>query len=388
VRTVIACIAVLGVAAPARADDEPEELDDNALQIHAFVSQGFLKSTHNNYLANSKSGSFEFFEAGINFQKQLTERLRVGLQLFSRDLGPLGDYKTKLDWAYLDYHWRDALGFRAGRIKLPFGLYNDTSDIDAAHPTALLPQSVYPAQNRDFLLAQTGVELYGYRNFGRPGALDYRAYAGTIFIDLGSQPPGSPFAVADLTIPYVVGGRVMWEPPTEGLRIGASVQRLRLDMNVLDLRDPAMPVPVTATIPATLAVASVEYTVDDVLFAAEYSRWYTSVASSNPMVIPEGDQTAERAYWLAAYRPRPWLQPSVYYALYYPQIHHATGVSARSHDAAAAIRFDLTSYWSLKFEAHYMRGTAGLSTTLNPGFTLDQLADHWALFVVKTTAYF
>src|SRR5688572_1945384 len=127
------------------------------LQVHAFVSQGFLKSSDNNFLASTDRGAFEFFEAGINVQKQLTPKMRWGIQLFTRDLGPIGNYTARVDWAFLDYRWRDWLGVRAGRIKLPFGLYNDTSDIDAAQPTALLPQAVYPAENLDFLLAQTGV---------------------------------------------------------------------------------------------------------------------------------------------------------------------------------------------------------------------------------------
>ena len=36
-------------------------------QIHGFVSQGFIKSTDNNYLGQSERGSFEFTEVGINF---------------------------------------------------------------------------------------------------------------------------------------------------------------------------------------------------------------------------------------------------------------------------------------------------------------------------------
>ena len=43
----------------------------------------------------------------------------------------LGNYDVKLDWFYLDYHFSDAFGIRAGRTKLPFGLYNEFADVDA-----------------------------------------------------------------------------------------------------------------------------------------------------------------------------------------------------------------------------------------------------------------
>src|SRR3989475_517531 len=167
------------------------------LQIHGFVSQGFLLTSDNNYLANSSRGSFEFSEVGVNITLPATDRLTLGVQVFTRKLGPIGDYRGSLDWYYLDYHWRDWLGFRAGRVKLPFGLYNDSSDIDSARTAVLLPQSIYPAQNRDFLLAQTGAEIYGYTGLGSGGALDYRLYAGTIFLDVRPQ-PASPFTVIDL----------------------------------------------------------------------------------------------------------------------------------------------------------------------------------------------
>src|SRR5438067_6861490 len=173
------------------------------LDVHGFISQGFLLTSANDYLADSSRGSFEFSEVGLNFTLPATDRLTLGVQIFSRKLGPLGDYRATLDWYYLDYHWRDWLGIRAGRVKLPFGLYNDISDVDSARTAVLLPQSIYPAQNRDFLLAQTGVEAYGYTRLGALGALDYRLYAGTIFLDLKQQ-PGSRTTVLDLDVPYVV----------------------------------------------------------------------------------------------------------------------------------------------------------------------------------------
>src|ERR1041384_1788501 len=134
--------------------------DGLTVEMHGFVSQGAIKTTGNNYLvANSKRGSVEFAEIGANFSGQLTDRLRVGFQLFASKLGSNGTFNVKADWFNLDYRWRDWLGLRAGRVKLPFGLYNDTSDIDAARVPVLLPQSMYSVTSRDFLLAQTGLEI-------------------------------------------------------------------------------------------------------------------------------------------------------------------------------------------------------------------------------------
>jgi hypothetical protein len=82
-------MALAGVASAEEAVDF-----DRELHVHAFVSQGFLKSTDNDFLADSSRGSFEFFEAGLNVSRAMSDQLRLGMQLFSRDLGPNGDYKV------------------------------------------------------------------------------------------------------------------------------------------------------------------------------------------------------------------------------------------------------------------------------------------------------
>src|SRR4051794_11709458 len=87
----------------ARADEDDATTSVLPVEVHGFVSQGFIESTANNYLANSKDGSFQFSEVGINFTKTLTDRMRMGIQLFTHDLGPLGNYRTRFDWFYLDY---------------------------------------------------------------------------------------------------------------------------------------------------------------------------------------------------------------------------------------------------------------------------------------------
>jgi hypothetical protein len=374
-------LLVAGPAFPARLG-LPGALPE--LQVHGFVSQGYLLSTANDYLADSSRGSFDFSELGLNVTLPATDQLTLGAQIFSQKLGPLGDYRAKLDWYYLDYHWRDWLGVRAGRVKLPFGLYNDVSDIDAARTAILLPQSVYPAQNRNFLLAQSGGELYGYSGLGWAGSVDYRLYAGTIFLDAGSQ-PGGAYSVVDLNVPFVLGGRVMWGAPLEGLRVGGSVQYLRLDTDLLGKSAAA---PVALRVPALLWVASTEYVWRDLLVAAEYSRWSVRVESSDPSSFPESSTTSERGYLLGTYRVTSWLQAGSYYSLFFPNVDRRTGRDALQHDVALTLRFDVNPYWLIKLEGHYMHGTAGLSSSLNDNQPLSALTPTWGLFTVKTTALF
>jgi hypothetical protein len=376
-------VALSLVASRAAATEIGTEGDLLSVDVHAFVSQGFILTKDNNYLAdNTTHGSFQFSEIGINFTKSLTDKLRAGLQLFAQDLGRTGNYNAKVDWAYLDYRWNDWLGFRVGRVKVPFGLYNEINDIDAARVPILLPQSVYPLQNSNYLLAQTGVELYGYARSRVAGALDYRLYGGTIFLDT-TTPPGSPYQVLDLNVPYVLGGRVLWDTPLEGLRVAGSLQALRLDTTLLTNAKT-----VVVEVPVILSVASVEYAVGDLVLTGEYSRWYAKANTSDPALFPAASLVSERAYGMATYRVAKWLQPGVYYSVLFPDIHHRSGRANVQHDMATTLRFDINTHWLVKVEGHYMAGTAGLDPTLNSNTPLTALERYWVALLVKTTAYF
>jgi hypothetical protein len=370
-----ALIAVIGGAAHAE-----DAADEAPLQVHGFASQGALLTSDNNYLARTERGSLEFTEAGINFTKSFDDQLSVGFQLFTRDLGPEGTYAAKFDWLYLDYRWKDWLGVRAGRVKLPHGLYNDTSDIDAAQPVILLPQAVYPATNRNFLLAQTGLELYGYRSSESAGALDYHVYLGTLYLSI---PDSSSIQINKLDVPYVVGGRVLWETPIEGLRGGVSALNGKLEGAYTQ---PGMspPTVVPFDVSSTNWLSSVEYLNRGILLAAEYGR---SMGRST-VGTTVAHTTAEHMYGLAGYRWRPWLQTTAYYSLLYPDVHQRSGKIHHQYDAAGSVRFDITPHWILKFEAHFVRGTAALSPDLNDGKARSDLVNQWWLVAAKTTVYF
>jgi hypothetical protein len=380
----ILLLASLGGAGGVQAAEGAAGFSVPTPEIHGFVSQGYIRTTSNNYLARSKTrrGSFEFAEVGINFTEPLSDNLRTGIQLFARDLGSLGNYEVKADWFYVDYRFADWLGLRAGRIKVPFGLYNEINDVDSARVPILLPQSTYPIRNRDFLLAQTGVELYGRLVAGAAGALDYRAYMGTIFLDV-TTPPGSPYVVLESTVPYLLGGRLLWETPVEGLRVGGSIQKLRLDTKLL-----AGGAPYAAKIPAVLWVTSLEYAANELSLAAEYGRWHTRTSTNLPDPALNNSAVSERLYFMAALRLNNWFEPGAYYSLLFPRVDDRGGTGEQQNDVALTLRFDLDPHWLLKLEGHYLVGTAGVESRLNGGARLDDLSRQWGAFLAKTTAYF
>ncbi len=369
------------------------------VDVHAFISQGFALSTDNNYLTSSKEGSLELTEAAINFTKPLGDDFRLGLQLFARKLGPDDDYIPQLDWYYLDYRVTEWLGIRAGRTKIPFGLYNESIDVDAARVPVLLPQSIYPDHHRELLLAQSGLELYGSISLASLGVVEYRAYGGTFFLDT-STPPNPNVTITDAEVSYVTGGRIMWLTPLDGLSLGVSGQALRYEIESTFKPEITQALVAGGIAPAdfdgsirlefpiTLWVASIEYAFQDLLVSLEYGRWWADLQSSQPTLIPSDGPVNERFYAMASYRLSSFFVPGIYFASYFEDV-DARGVPGKfQHDLALTLRFDLTSYWLVKLEGHLYRGTGHLDGRLNDHKELKDLEGRWGLFLLKTTAYF
>jgi hypothetical protein len=384
---VLGALALLLAGGAASAAEPDPELDVLAVEVHGFVSQGFMLTTGNDYIAeHSTDGSFELTEIGINFTKKLGDNFGVGLQLFAQDFGITGDYRPRADWFYLDYRFRDWLGLRVGRLKIPYGLHNESVDIDSARVPVLLPPSVYPLQNREILFAHSGAELYGFLRLPALGALDYRLFGGTIFLDSDSLTPPRAQLELEFYVPYVFGGRLLWELPVPGLRIGASVEAVRLETTVTS---PLLPAPLEIESDNWLWVGSAEYLAGELTLTAEYSRWFGHQTSNDATLSPEIESESERAYAMASYRVRPWFHPGVYYSLLFPEVSQREGRENVQHDVALTLRFDINSHWLLKLEGHYLNGTAGLVNSLRINPPDISTADRqWAAFFVKTTAHF
>ena len=157
----------------------------NGIDIHGFISQGYLKTDHNNYLADTEDGTFQFNEMGINFNAQVTDELRIGAQFFARDMGIDGNDEIVLDWANGDYIFTNWFGMRVGLNKVPIGFHNKNRDIDMLRTWVLLPQGNYPELIRDFMGTFKGVNVYGTIATKKMGAISYDFLFGKANADIG-----------------------------------------------------------------------------------------------------------------------------------------------------------------------------------------------------------
>ncbi|RKD84723.1 hypothetical protein [Kushneria marisflavi] len=151
---------VIGIS-PARADVF------DTVQAHGFMSQALIISRHNDFFGPSTQdgGSLQYTEVGANVSMRPTNNLLISAQVLSRRAGDDNEnYEPRLDYGLLDYQLlannHRSAGFQIGRIKHPYGLYNQTRDIAFTRPGILLPQSIYFDRTRSFGLSSDGVLLY------------------------------------------------------------------------------------------------------------------------------------------------------------------------------------------------------------------------------------
>ena len=119
---------------------------EDDIQFHGFFSQGLFHSSGNNVFGKSKNSvSSGLTELGLNVSYQMLNNLSFAAQgLYRRAGAGTGDGgEVTLDYAFVDImllNFPDGrLGVRGGRIKNPWGLYNETRDVAFTHPTIFLP---------------------------------------------------------------------------------------------------------------------------------------------------------------------------------------------------------------------------------------------------------
>ncbi len=373
--------------------------EQNDIQMHGFSSQGYLKSTENNYLGDSKEGSWEFNEIGVNFAIPISDELRFGIQFFSRDLGTNGNNRLIIDWAFMDYSFQDWLGFRAGKIKTPFGLYNRQRDADILRTSILLDQSVYSEAMRDFLVAFQGISFYGSSTLGIAGDLDYEVFGGKIDISADTSFEGgvskmvpveymglvSPETIISISVSQMFGGMLVWNMPLPGLRVSGTYLSGEGDIG-MDIGLGPMDVDISLN---NISVLSTEYEIGPAIFAAEYLMM--DIDFDSPFIVIPLE--LEGWYGRISWRLLDWLSLGASYGEFYPRPDDKTGSDydgtpmraafAWQKDAGVSVRFDIVEKWSLKLETHFINGLAQVE-----GTDYSVMEEDWILLAAKTSLSF
>lgn len=367
-------------------------------QVHGFISQGYLKTSGNNYLIDdSENGTFQFFEAGINFGLDLSDRLSLGFQLLARDFGDYGNGDVVVDWANANYEWKEWLGLRVGRIKIPYGLYNETRDVDMLRTTLFLPAPIYNENFRDSFSQMQGIGFYGAIDASSSGIFEYQLNVGQGSIDRESDAqriieevlrmvnyPGQVNGSYEVDPSFA--GKLVWNTPLTGLLLSGSFIMV----------DACLPLTNGETVfnNSDWYVFSLEYTLGDCVVASEYliMDWELGLGAIR---FPS---TFESYYVGLSYRFTHWLETAVFYSelssnedgnnrdLFVDVLgspdHHSW-----QKDFGLSFRFDVNNHWLIKLEGHLIDGNA-LVSIIDNNNNPQALEKYWHMIGVKMTFHF
>jgi hypothetical protein len=384
--------------------------DANALQyknihIHGFISQGYMISDRNNYLADSHGGTLEFNDAAINFSRQLYPNFHIGCQLYTRDIGDVGNNKIEIDWAFADFRMTDLVGFRLGKIKIPHGLYNETRDIDMLRTFIFLPP-VYYDISRSTINALNGVDIYGNYQFETIGNIEYQILNGVKRIETDSgwsrYMERRGMDITRFESGYTGCGKLTWSPNIEGLRLG--VTNIFFDINA-DAETNQFPLSAQYRIDGpdlryqlsnfNIMVNYVEYTLQEMIFAAEYMTFRgdlvikTLSSEMEPIVFNVPIKT-DALYLSMTYRLKNNFEIGGYYAVFWPDASDKNGkLQTQDYigwhkEAAICFRFDITNSIAFKTETHLIDGGALMMPQDNP----DGVEQRTALLLLKLSYSF
>ncbi len=382
----LAVSALLVGATTARA--QQFTVANKTVQVHGFASQGFAVSNDNNFLTmDTSNGSATMTDFGFNAATQLTPKLRVGAQVFGRNIGRLGNWYPEVDWAFADYRLVDWLGFRGGKVKTTLGLYNDSQDMEFLHTWALMPQSVYPTDVRGDNIAHVGADIYGHVRIKRVGAFSYTLWGGKRLNDpeggylfglststRAVNPDGTFKYITSATknITYyggpVYGADLRWTTPVEGLLMGLSYTKAHIDTRGVYLKPTTIPYRMYTVKDPQWAYYA-EYARYDLRLAGEFRKEVKQSVMMSPVGVPiPGNENARSWYVSAAYRLTKHLELGTYHSRFVAawNLSHSDP-SNHVYDQVMTGRIDVNDYVTFKVEGHFIDG-AMINSALDRGF--------------------
>ncbi len=383
-----------------RSTDRPGDL-----QIHGFVTQGYILTSDNNFFGNShKDGSFGLTEAGLNASVRPLPKLQLSAQVLSRRAGEGSTGMPRLDYGFLDYrlysHEANQFGIRVGRIKNPFGFYNETRDVAFTRPSILLPQSIYFDRTRNLGLSGDSVQLYGETAVTRLGTISTQfgvwlpivSDKDTQLSILGTIPMGQ----LNREVSYI--GRGIFETNDKSLRLGISGIWLNTSYDPSSKsHDPIGP----GAFQFTPIYFSAQYNTERWTLTSEYAIRHLKYDDNfNSKILDGLNLYGESYYFQGEYRFTPRLEGIVRYDALFTDRSDRSGNhwAAQSpmrqglehtryaRDITIGLRWNVTPEFMLRAEYHHVNGTGWLSRLDNPN--PQDTVKNWDLFAIQASYRF
>jgi len=394
-------LSLIFLARPSLAEEPPKLQNLNLFKLNGFLSQGYIKTNKNNFFGHSNdSGSLDFREIGLTASLRPLPKLQLSGQLLHRRAGTSSNGGIHIDFGFLDYNFINTpaaeIGIRLGRMKNPFGFYNDTRDVPFTRPSILLPQSIYFDRTRNLALASDGGQLYG-ESRASWGNIAIQFVAGFPQVDdrstevsiLGPIPHSGNLKPK---VSYL--GRILYELPDSRLRLAISGSQVNAayDSGEKDILHDS------GSVKFYPLILSAQYNAEHWSITSEYALRHFRLSNfSDPRL--EQNLTGESFYLQGTYRFSSSWEAVLRYDLLFTdrkdrsgkKYAAATGYKAPAHnhyakDITIGLRWNITPAIMLSTEYHRINGTAWLSPLDNHDMTHTE--KNWNLFAVQASYRF
>lgn len=378
--------AVAAASLPVVAHDAPGSGEWRS-QVHGFAAQGAAYSWGNDFIGQSTDGSFAYYEWGLNAAAELGP-VTIAAQGILRRVGQSDRAGPRLDFGFVDLHPIETptvqAGVRYGRVKNPYGLFNDTRDVIFARPSILLPNSVYfdmsGGGTRNFLFSSDGGQAYGgwtvgdhYLTLNVTHALDRDLDDEEVRSLFGS----SPTTDVSVTIDDLVFWRIMDEWAGGTWRAAFSALAAKVDFDSAFL---------TGAVDYDSYVLSLEHRAERFSVIAEFAL--------NRFESPgQGRQTGDGFYVQGDYRiGQEWTVMARYDAQYsdrddrdgrdYAAANPGSSRYSRyTHDYVLGASWRPTVRWGVWVEQHFVRGSSAIPRIENEGRSIAASSELLLLMV-------
>lgn len=369
---VLILLGLASVTAPAAALD---------YQFHGFAAQGFSLSDGNNYFGDSRHGSGNFYELGLNSTVAISPDLLVSAQGILRRAGRLDTEGLRLDFAQLDYRLlsttRSNAGLRIGKVKNPYGFFNDTRDVVFTRPGIVLPESVYYERSglRSVIFSREGGQLYGDLALGEHTVSLSGNYGLNFDLDAAEKRNllGSSTTLPnDIRVSEFYVARLQDDWNAGRIRLAASYLHAAITVQPT----PASPIEGRET--ASFWLLSAQYNQPRYSLTGEYVLQYAKARSN---IAAPFSIAGDGFYLQADYRIQPQWTVVVRYEASFSNRHDRDGREYAeqtggdrhdrfSHDEMIGLNWSPTQHWGFWAEFHLIQGHSNVGALDNLGRTL------------------
>ena len=361
-------------------------------QVHGFAAQGFALSEGNNVIGDSTNGNFQYFELGVNGTVQTDYRLAFSAQELARKSGMIDDGDLRLDYGFVDFQALTGptvnAGLRAGRVKNPFGLFNETRDVVFTRPGILMPSVYFDTSGlRSLLFSSDGGQAYAGWSHGS----QYTSLVVNKGLNFNLNEDekrnfsgGTSGLAGDLRFSDFLIARLMNDWSAGIFRVALSYATA----NLAYLPAPADFVP-PFDVDLHIYIASAHYNAERLSLTGEYQ--FTESQSA------QGEGQSDAAYLQADYRFLPRWSAMARVDGSFSDREDRQGETCTDNGAPAdrhgcftlagalGLQWQPDEHWGVWSEFHLFDGTSSVPAIENQGRALDP---HWNLFLLMAAYRF